>query len=1282
MQLATRASQVTLRARGALPVPAGGARPAARAVASRHLVAGRRRRAPPPPPTSLPATATASARAAAEEDEREQRQQQPPFPQGSSSLPHLPPPSDVTAPAVPLPLDYYRALGVARGAAREAIRRAYDRAAAAAGPAPPPSSDFAGAGASAPDGRRPQDYYAGEASGPPCLPRGLFSQDALFARAALLRQALDTLTDPDARREYDGRAAPARRSPTPPAASSAAAATAAAAYRASAVGPVVFTVDVSAADVPGALVLMQEAGGQAASVAALGEAWLRLHGAAFPAEAADVAAAVALARCDLAAALLDAAEAAAGTNAGELRGGQALRVRPACEQLEAALALLRRAGRGPQLQQQIAQALDDYAPSLSLELLALPLALPLPLPADAAAAADPVVVGSDGESGGGRSFAPGFSSAASAAESAVATNHANAQLRARGLELARRALWDPWAAPALQPDAGGGGGGGEGGDGDGFRGGGGGRGPGAPAGDAREAYVAALRDVTTAREQIALFSGLPSGARVPAGEMLDTALAHAAEGFATRQPRLVARAAAAYEALARAAGPALDVSVERAACALLLGDPTAAERLLGFGGGGARGGGGGAAAAAAAADAAAAAAVDPEVRAFVLAQSGVAVPAQGSPEALSEAAAQAPEGLLPGLCALTEAWLQDAVLPRFRPDPAAEELAAAAAAQARAAAASSAAEGDEAPDGSSPARPASPLDAWFEAPWVRTYARVTYATRGVLQGGPARALASAVAAAVAFVRAALSWLWRLVSSPFGSGGGGNRGPVASAAAAPPAAQWLQEQQFQLQPHQAVEQAAEAELHSSWDAYGGGGAPPPATPPAPDAAFAPAYAPAAAAPALAPPPPPAAPTMTEEEEDALLLEFDRRALESESLTVEELRARLSRRAEDDEQQQQPQDEAPARPAPRPRPTARPTPAPSAAPGALDVDVLRLPPRGQPAVWQQEEPGHDAEDADDDDDLEQSPFTGAAFRGKREAAAASLRALELDMWESRRDERSPPGWWGGGAGGWAEALPRALLAAGVAAAAAAGALALGRSARAPGAASGAPAGEAAVAVVAPAAAAPAAVAAAPAAAPSSVPAAAAAAAASAAAASAAAASEAPLSRRAAHKVISAWLDAKGKALGGGGGGGGAGGGAGADGSGAPTGADACLDGALTGKMLQKWRSLAREASAAGWYWRYRVRSVSVSEVLAAPGGGATVVAAIEEAGEVRRAGGASSSPGGGAPSWTRFWRRGGGEAQPADSYDARYTMRYTLAPAADGSGGWRIADSAMVGEMVRV
>jgi hypothetical protein len=182
--------------------------------------------------------------------------------------------------AITLPLNFYSLLHCNRTSSREAIKRAFERIANA-----PPDVGY--------------------------------SQDTLFSRAVLLKSAAECLADLDARRAYD-----------------AAAAAAGGAH----------TVGVSRDNLPGALVLLQEAG-ESALVLDLGCEWLETHrragGAA--ARAADVAAAVALALCDLAAADL---EGAGGGVAG------------ACERLEEALALLRAHGLAPQLQQQIGDTLE------------------------------------------------------------------------------------------------------------------------------------------------------------------------------------------------------------------------------------------------------------------------------------------------------------------------------------------------------------------------------------------------------------------------------------------------------------------------------------------------------------------------------------------------------------------------------------------------------------------------------------------------------------------------------------------------------------------------------------------------------------------------------------------------------------------------------------------------------------------------------------------------------------------------------------------------------------
>jgi hypothetical protein len=183
---------------------------------------------------------------------------------------------------ITVPLNFYSLLHVNRASSREAVKRAYERAVAA-----PPDVGY--------------------------------SQDVLFSRAVLLKSAAECLGDLDTRRAYDAAAAPGGGAPT---------------------------VEVSPDNLPGALVLLQEAG-ESALVLELGCRWLEADEApgsrGRPGPSADVAAAVALALCDLAAAALE---------------GESGQVAGACERLEEALALLRRHRLAPQLQQQIGDTLE------------------------------------------------------------------------------------------------------------------------------------------------------------------------------------------------------------------------------------------------------------------------------------------------------------------------------------------------------------------------------------------------------------------------------------------------------------------------------------------------------------------------------------------------------------------------------------------------------------------------------------------------------------------------------------------------------------------------------------------------------------------------------------------------------------------------------------------------------------------------------------------------------------------------------------------------------------
>jgi len=181
---------------------------------------------------------------------------------------------------ITLPLNFYSLLHVNRASSREAVKRAYEKI----------------------------------INSPPDVG---YSQDTLFSRAVLLKSAAECLADLDARRAYDAAAA---------------------------AGGGAHTFDVSRDNLPGALVLLQEAG-ESQLVLHLGCEWLDAHQATGgeASQAADVAASVALALCDLAAAALE---------------GESGQVAGACERLEEALALLRRHGLAPQLQQQIGDTLE------------------------------------------------------------------------------------------------------------------------------------------------------------------------------------------------------------------------------------------------------------------------------------------------------------------------------------------------------------------------------------------------------------------------------------------------------------------------------------------------------------------------------------------------------------------------------------------------------------------------------------------------------------------------------------------------------------------------------------------------------------------------------------------------------------------------------------------------------------------------------------------------------------------------------------------------------------
>ncbi|GLI58669.1 hypothetical protein VaNZ11_000412 [Volvox africanus] len=159
-------------------------------------------------------------------------------------------------------------------------------------------------------------------------PATAYSADTLFARAVLLKAAAESLIDPDLRRSYDAKLAAGHSA-----------------------------LRVSQQDLPGALVVLQEIG-EFQLVLDHGRRWLELNGS--QPDAGDVAAAVALAYCD---------------RAGERLATPSNKdaVLPACDDLDAALVQLRRYGMARQLQTQIVGALRDLAPEYACELVALPL---------------------------------------------------------------------------------------------------------------------------------------------------------------------------------------------------------------------------------------------------------------------------------------------------------------------------------------------------------------------------------------------------------------------------------------------------------------------------------------------------------------------------------------------------------------------------------------------------------------------------------------------------------------------------------------------------------------------------------------------------------------------------------------------------------------------------------------------------------------------------------------------------------------------------------------------
>lgn len=193
-----------------------------------------------------------------------------------------------------LEVDYYRILGLPKGSNREAVRQAYERA-------------------------RTYVFEPG------------VSPLALSARERLLRVALESLSNVDARRSYDQQGT--------------------------------HTIPMAGYDVAAALLLMQESGAYN-YVITNGTIWLNQHkkdeqASSLPEAAADVALAVALARCDKAAADLS---------------GSGERVTPAMEELKAAQVVLQQYNVPcPKLKQEIQESIQELAPRYALEKLSQPL---------------------------------------------------------------------------------------------------------------------------------------------------------------------------------------------------------------------------------------------------------------------------------------------------------------------------------------------------------------------------------------------------------------------------------------------------------------------------------------------------------------------------------------------------------------------------------------------------------------------------------------------------------------------------------------------------------------------------------------------------------------------------------------------------------------------------------------------------------------------------------------------------------------------------------------------
>eukprot|EP00210_Caulerpa_lentillifera_P003553 g3389.t1 len=157
------------------------------------------------------------------------------------------------------------------------------------------------------------------------VPDRMYSKDTVNGRIALLRQAAEIMLDSDKRRDYDQ----------------------------SLSNNEVPSFPVSTKDFPGALLLLYESGNMA-QVVELGTQWINQNGMSPMIK--DVALSVSKAYCDLASITLSSGE------------GIAM----CCEELEAALDLLRVCKVAPELQQEISNALKELGPQFILEQLAIP----------------------------------------------------------------------------------------------------------------------------------------------------------------------------------------------------------------------------------------------------------------------------------------------------------------------------------------------------------------------------------------------------------------------------------------------------------------------------------------------------------------------------------------------------------------------------------------------------------------------------------------------------------------------------------------------------------------------------------------------------------------------------------------------------------------------------------------------------------------------------------------------------------------------------------------------